>query len=68
MRRSISLKMIMEKGSDGVCRLWACRGAGKGCKRNLTRVKTVHCEDCVAAHDPEETLEHLAARMKRGDA
>jgi hypothetical protein len=63
-----TLKMIMEKDTDGDGHLWACRGAGKGCKRNLTRAKTKHCEDCVAASDPNETLEHLIARLKRGDS
>ena len=63
-----SLQLIMEKGGDGVLRVWACRGVGKGCPRNRHRSRKVHCEDCVAATDPSETLEHLVERVARGEA
>lgn len=66
------LEFIMEKvgpGSDASdFALYACRGIGRGCKRNTTREKKVHCDDCVLADDPNETLEHFKARMERGDA
>lgn len=65
------LESIMERikpGSDPDCfAMWACRGAGRGCKRNSHRDKKVHCADCVLA-DENETLEQLKTRLKRGDA
>lgn len=67
-----TLQMILERiapGGDPDCfQLWACRGEGRGCKRNGHREKKKHCEDCVLAGDPNETLEHLQARLDRGDA
>ncbi len=61
------LKMILYRDGDGKMKLWACRGAGKGCKRNRYR-KAVPCDDCVPAHDGNETIEQLQARIARGDA
>lgn len=66
------VQFIMERvapGSAPECfKMWACRGAGRGCTRNTHRAKKAHCADCVGADDPNETLEQLMARMKRGDA
>ena len=68
-----SLMMIMERVRPGhgvdCFRLWACRGAGRGCKRNLFRRRKVHCEDCVETRDgrDSETLGQLLERMVRGD-
>ena len=36
--------------------MWACRGTGKGCKRNLTRESRKHCDDCLLMRN-EETLQ-----------
>ncbi len=47
--------------------LLACRGEGKGCKRNKFREAKAGCEDCVLA-DPKETMGELQARLKKGDA
>lgn len=65
------LSFIMEKTGDGHTpndfTLFACRGAGRGCKRNKFRQMKVHCPDCVEAM-PTETLKQLKARLARGDA
>lgn len=65
------IKVIMEKVGEGrtpdCFKLWACRGAGKGCTRNKYRRRLVHCDDCVET-SPHETLASLKARMDRGDA
>lgn len=61
------LDMILHRDIDGQMKLWACRGTGKGCKRNRFR-KSIPCEDCVPAHDGNETLEQLQGRIARGDA
>lgn len=71
MSKRENLEMIMERVGAGAgtenFAMWACRGAGRGCKRNATRARKKHCDDCVAARN-DETLEQLLARMKRGDA
>jgi hypothetical protein len=48
--------------------LFACRGAGRGCKRNLHRKNLKHCADCLAADNPEETIGDFKARLERGDS
>lgn len=66
------LQMILERVGPGnrpeSFRMWACRGAGRGCPRNKFRKSAKHCEDCVPAHDESETLGDLHARIERGDA
>jgi len=69
------LNMILERirpGKRAECfRLWACRGANKGCTMQQFRSKrgaSKHCSDCVPADDMEETLGHLVDRLNRGDA
>jgi len=47
--------------------MWACRGAGKGCKRNATRAVAKHCDDCILP-DENETVENVKKRLDRGDA
>lgn len=47
--------------------IWACRGEGRGCKRNELRRKKAHCDDCVMTRN-EETIAALMERMNRGDA
>lgn len=70
--RAPDINFIMERVGSGNdvsdFRLFACRGAGRGCKRNLHRSKAKHCDDCVPADDPNETLQAFKARMQRGDA
>lgn len=65
---SNKLEMILHRDVDGKLKLWACRGVGKGCARNQFRTKKKPCDDCVPAHDDNETLEQLQARISRGDA
>lgn len=62
------LDMIMHRDTDGKLKLWACRGAGKGCTRNRYRTRKVPCDDCVPAHDETETIGELQSRIERGDA
>lgn len=62
------LDMILHRDVDGKLKLWACRGAGKGCKRNETRRNKAPCDDCLPAHDENETLGDLVKRLERGDA
>lgn len=66
-----ALHLIMERvaeGNDASCfKLYACRGAGKGCTRNKYRERKIHCPDCVEARN-EETLEQLESRLRGGDA
>ncbi len=65
------IEFILERIKQGdtvdCFQMWACRGEGKGCKRNRHREKSKHCEDCILP-DENETLENLKARLKRGDA
>ena len=64
------LEMILERDAaapDGFT-LYACRGAGKGCKRNVTRNSKKRCDDCVKCDNPNETLGEIEARLARGDA
>lgn len=65
------LDLILERVSPGHgvenFHFWACRGTGRGCKRNLAREKKKHCDDCVSTH-VGETIGDLHDRMKRGDA
>lgn len=69
------LTMILERirpGKQPDCfRLWACRGANKGCTLNQQRSKRARgkrCPDCVPCDDMQETLGHLVDRLNRGDA
>lgn len=49
-------------GDDKV--LWICRGLETPCERDPKEGK---CENCIEGK-PEETVEELIARVKRGDA
>jgi hypothetical protein len=62
------LSLILHRGVDGQHKLWACRGAGKGCTRNKYRAAKAPCVDCVPAHDERETVGALLERLQRGDA
>jgi hypothetical protein len=61
------LQFIMER-TAGKLVLWACRGAGRGCPRNRFRTRKRHCDDCVACDNPNETVEQVQERLRRGDA
>lgn len=64
-------QMIMERirpGKTVDCfAMWVCRGEGRGCPRNKFRNQKKDCQDCVLAHDENETLGDLLKRVKRGD-
>lgn len=64
------LSLILYRKPDGAFGLWACRGAGKGCKRNSYRkdVSRKPCEDCVGPLPENLTLEQVQERLSRGDA
>ncbi len=66
------IKLIMEKVGDGDTpadfAFWACRGEGRGCSRNKYRSRKKHCDDCVQAHNPHETLAELRQRIERGES
>jgi hypothetical protein len=61
------IEMILAKDSGGTFRLYACRGAGRGCPRNEYRTAKKPCEDCVLAIE-SETLGELQERLAKGDA
>lgn len=69
--KDAKLDMILVKVGPGNkpedFKLYACRGEGKGCKRNTFRARKKQCDDCVEGRD-EETMQQLMDRMERGDA
>jgi hypothetical protein len=62
------IEMILAKDGNGVFRLWACRGAGKGCDRNRYRRQKTPCPDCYGPCDESMTMGELQDRLKAGDA
>jgi hypothetical protein len=62
------ISTILAKDEEGEFRLWACRGAGKGCDRNKYRRSVKPCDDCLGPLDENLTLDQVAARLKSGDA
>jgi len=64
----IILETILAKDEFGKFRLLACRGEGKGCKRNKHREKAKPCEDCLGPLDEKLTLGEVVDQLKRGDA
>ena len=62
------LEMILHKGADGKFSMYACRGAGKGCKRNVTRLRKTPCEDCWGPLDESMTVGEVHERLNKGDA
>lgn len=62
------LDMILAKDEAGAFRLWACRGAGKGCARNHYRRQRKPCADCVGPLDETLTISEVQDLLARGDA
>lgn len=62
------LQTILAKDAAGQFRLWACRGAGKGCNRNKYRRQAKPCDDCFGPLVEGVTLGEVLERLKRGDA
>lgn len=71
MAQAPKVEFIMERVGPGNTvhdfAMWACRGEGRGCKRNKHRTKAKHCEDCLPTND-NDTVGEIAERLKRGDA
>jgi hypothetical protein len=63
-----NLSTILAKDENGKFRLWACRGAGKGCTRNKYRRQQKPCADCFGPLDENMTLGQVVERLKQGDA
>jgi hypothetical protein len=64
----VKLSTILAKDEAGEFRLWACRGAGKGCPRNKYRRQKKPCEDCFGPLAETMTLGEVVDRLKQGDA
>jgi len=65
---SDQLDLIMHPDGTGKLRLWACRGSGKGCKRNLFRTSRKPCDDCAGPLDEKLTLAEVQDKLAKGDA
>lgn len=63
-----TLQMILAKDNAGDFRMWACRGEGRGCKRNKYRTSKKPCEDCKGPLDENLTIEEVQKMLARGDA
>jgi hypothetical protein len=62
------LDLILARDRANKFALWACRGAGKGCKRNSHRARSVPCEDCFGPLPEQLTLAEVIQRIEKGDA
>ena len=62
------LSLILDRDRAGTLQLWACRGVGKGCRRNTFRTTKARCDDCYGPLPNEMTLEQVQAQLERGDA
>lgn len=63
------LRLILEGDLEpDSLQAWACRGNGKGCRRNRFRKQSKHCDDCFGPLSPDMTLEQVKARLGQGDA
>jgi hypothetical protein len=58
------VKLILARDREHQLRLWACRGNGRGCKRNRHR-KGVLCEDCFGPLPEHLTLAEVEERLQR---
>lgn len=62
------LQLILARDAGQRLCLWACRGAGKGCTRNLHRRSKAPCVDCLGPLPATMTLEEVLEKLERGDA
>lgn len=62
-----TLSLIIDRDAKRELRMWACRGQGKGCKRNEHRTSRTHCDDCFGPLADDMTLEQVVQRLKDGD-
>lgn len=60
--------ILFRDPADQKLKLWACRGAGKGCGRNKYRSRQKPCDDCFGPLPETLTLGEVAERLKSGDA
>lgn len=60
--------IILDRNSRGEIQGWACRGEGKGCKRNTNRAVQKPCVDCYGPLDPRMTMGEVLHRLRQGDA
>jgi hypothetical protein len=59
---------ILYRLPSGKFVLWACRGEGKGCKRNRYRSSQKPCGDCLGPLPENWTLQQVIEHLNRGDA
>lgn len=62
------LQLVMANDERNRLQLWACRGEGKGCKRNKYRTTKKPCDDCVGPLPRNMTLEQVQKKLEQGDA
>lgn len=62
------INMILARDNAGQLQLWACRGNGKGCRRNLYRSAAKPCDDCMGPLPGNMTLADVQKRITQGDA
>ncbi len=67
-KKKLELILVKDAAAKHGHRFVACRGEGKGCKRNKYREAKAGCEDCVRCDNEQETLGELEARLSKGDA
>lgn len=60
------LELILVKDGKDFS-LYACRGEGKGCKRNRYRISKKQCEDCKGPLPEDMTLEQVQRELAKGD-
>lgn len=65
---TLILEGEMHLGRTDLLQAWACRGVGKGCKRNTFRKTKKHCADCFGPLDPGLSLAQVKRMLDRGDA
>lgn len=63
-----NLDLILHKETNGQFRMYACRGEGKGCKRNRYLNRKKPCGDCVGPLDEKLTIAEVQERLAKGDA
>jgi len=62
------LDLILHKTEYNKFQMFACRGEGKGCKRNRFLKRKKPCRDCVGPLDEKLTIGEVQRILKRGDA